>query len=241
MGYAGPQKHQVRTVLAVWPVSLERKTREENLCNLEIIFIGGDEDPLNRLDSIFQQSPLLFVVVPRDSALLQLWFTPPREPQNASRAHITHAVNTRIAPWPRCAGRGCELEVYLGAAKQRVPVLEPHRIPLEHNGWTLLILGRVISIEERIPEPLPFGVPSFTLTRCPRLRALQSAPFNAKCDRFAHGSPPLRGRTNADGAASLPLRHLIGYRRGCTCHAPETSALLRKEDARGSKHHVLSS
>jgi hypothetical protein len=92
------------------------------------------------------------------------------------------------------------------SANQRLPVLETHRIPLEHTGRTMLIFVRVISIEESVPEPLLFGLPSFKLTRRPRPRALPSTPVNARGDGFGqigHGSSPLLDRTSADGAARL--------------------------------------
>jgi hypothetical protein len=39
--------------------------------------------------------------------------------------------------------------------------------------WTILILVRVISIEESVAESLLFGLPSFTLKLRTRLRFLQ--------------------------------------------------------------------
>ena len=69
--------------------------------------------------------------------------------------------------------------VHRCSVNQRLPVLETHHIPIEHTGWTMLILVRVISIEESVAEPLLFGVPSFKLKRRTRLRFLPSAPFNA--------------------------------------------------------------
>ena len=58
-------------------------------------------------------------------------------------------------------------------------VLKTHRIPLEHMGQTIPIQGRVISIEERLQEPLLFGAPSFQLSLRMRLRSLPPAPVNA--------------------------------------------------------------
>ena len=149
-----------------------------------------------------QQRPHYFFVVPRDAALLQIWSTAPREPKDASGAHISHAVETRMSPCRCRAGRSCELVVH--SAKHRPPVLEPHHIPLKHTGRTLLILGCVIFVEERVPETLLFGVPSCTLTRRARLRALPTTPFNARFDGFAHGSPPLRDRNAGSQSASSP-------------------------------------
>ena len=76
----------------------------------------------------------------------------------------------------------------------------------------MLILVRVNSIEERVLEALLLGLPSFTLKLRTRLRFLPLAPFNARCEGFGlifHGSPPLLGRTSADGAARLPRRPLM--------------------------------
>jgi hypothetical protein len=106
-------------------------------------------------------------------------------------------------------GGGCEMMVHRGSAKHRVSVPETQRIPLEHNERTLLILGRVISIEERVPETLLFGLPSCNLQLRTGLRFLPSAPFNARCDgfgRISHGSPPLLDRTSSESAARLPRR-----------------------------------
>src|SRR6267142_5776335 len=90
-------------------------------------------------------------------------------------------------------GGGCKILVHHCSVNQRLPVLETHHIPLEHTGRTILILVRVISIEESVPEPLFFSLPSFTVKLRTRLRFLQSTPFNARCDGFGlifHGSPP---------------------------------------------------
>jgi hypothetical protein len=77
----------------------------------------------------------------------------------------------------------------------------------------MLMLVRVISIEESVPEPLLFGLPSFKLKLRTRLRFLPSAPFNARCDGFGlifHGSPPLLvDRASADRVARLLRRPLI--------------------------------
>jgi hypothetical protein len=167
---------------------------------------------MTRLDACVQHSPYYFFVVPRDAAFLQILFTALREPHDASHARVT-------CPCRACGG--CEMVVHHGSAKQRVPVPEPHRIPLEHTERTLLILSRVISIEESVPETRLFGLPSFQLTRRPRLRALLSTPFNARCDRsglICHGSPPLLDRTRADGAARLPRRPLISGTPSVTSH-----------------------
>jgi hypothetical protein len=66
-----------------------------------------------------------------------------------------------------------------GSANQRFPILETKHIPPVHTERTMLILIRVIAIEERVAEPLLFGLPSFTLKRRTRLRFLPSAAFNA--------------------------------------------------------------
>jgi hypothetical protein len=149
--------------------------------------------------------------VPRDATLLQILFTALREPHDAPHARVT---------CPRVGG-GCERVVQHGSAKQRMPVLEPYRIPLEHTERTLSILGRVISIEKRVPETCLFGLPFFELTRRPRLRALLSTPVNPRRDRFrciGDGFPPLRDRTRADGAARLPRRSLISGTPSGTSH-----------------------
>ena len=62
--------------------------------------------------------------------------------------------------------------VHRFSENQRLPVLETHHIPIEHAGWTKLILVRVIFIEESVAEPLLFGLPSFDLKLRPRLRFL---------------------------------------------------------------------
>src|SRR5215831_17795837 len=130
----------------------------------------------------------------------QYFFGAPRKPQHVSRAHVTHAVTTRTSLCPRLVDGGCNMLVHCGHAKHRVPVREPQHIPREHTGRTLLILVRVISMEERIFEPLRFGAPARTFQRCTHLRALPSAPVNARCDvfvRIGHGAPPLLERTSA--------------------------------------------
>ena len=77
-----------------------------------------------------------------------------------------------------------------------------YRISREHPGRTLLILVRVVSVEERVPKAILFGLPSCSLKRRTCLHALPSAPFNARCDGYGcgcgcrcHGSPPLLDRT----------------------------------------------
>jgi hypothetical protein len=125
--------------------------------------------------------------------------------------------------------------VHRCSVNQRLPVLETHHIPLEHTRRTMLILVRVIAIEESVPEPLLFGLPPFTFKLHTRLRVLPSAPFNARCDGFGlifHGAPPLLDRTSADcgPSASSPAN----------LNASRTVRLKRKEDARGSKHRALS-
>jgi hypothetical protein len=154
---------------------------------------------------------------------VHIWFSASREPHdaNASRARVIRAVDARMSPCRCRAGRGCELVVHKGSAKHLAPVLEPHRVPLEHTGRTLLILVRVIFIEERVPEALLFGVPSYTFQRRLRLRALPSAPFNARCDgfgRIGHSSPPLLDRTSAEDAARLPRRPRISGTPSVTAH-----------------------
>jgi hypothetical protein len=111
-------------------------------------------------------------------------------------------------------GMGCEMLAYRSSAHHRVPVLEPHRISRVHPGRTLLILVRVVSVEERVPEPILFGLPSCRLKRRTCLHPLPSAPFNARCDGYGsgcgcrcHGSPPLLDRASAECAGlatSLP-------------------------------------
>jgi hypothetical protein len=64
-------------------------------------------------------------------------------------------------------------------ANQYLPVLEAHRIPLEHTGRTTPILVLAISIEKRVPETLFFSAPSFQFSLRTRLRSLPLAPFNA--------------------------------------------------------------
>jgi hypothetical protein len=103
----------------------------------------------------------------------------------------------------------------------RVPVLEPHHIPLENTGRTMLILVRVISIEESVPEPILFGLPSCSLTRRTCLHALPSAPVNARCEGYgygcgcrSHGSPPSLDRTSAECAAWLPPCPLLWMSQG---------------------------
>src|SRR6267143_5771758 len=118
-------------------------------------------------------------------------------------------------------GGGCKMLVHLGSVNQRLPVLETHHIPLEHTERTMLILVRVISIEESVPEPLLFGLPSFKFKMRTCLRFLPSAPFNARCDGSGlifHGSPPLLDRTSADCVAYLPPRPLEVEGKA-TCHS----------------------
>ncbi len=85
-------------------------------------------------------------------------------------------------------------------------VLETQQISLEHISRTIPILVRVISIEERVPETLLLGMPSFEVKQRTRLRFLPLAPCNAGCDGFTcicHGSPPFLGRTSMDSVAGL--------------------------------------
>ena len=77
---------------------------------------------------------------------------------------------------------------------QRLSVLQTHRIPLQHNGRTILILICAISIEKRIPEPLLFGEPSFQLRSRIHLRFLPPAPFNASYDVGVGLGPMLKIR-----------------------------------------------
>jgi len=111
------------------------------------------------------------------------------------------------------------LLAYRSSAHHRVPVLEPHRISREHPGRTLLILVRVVSVEERVPKPILFGLPSCSLKRRTCLHVLPSAPFNARCDGYGcgcrcHGSPPLLDRTSAECAAWIPPCPLLGMSQG---------------------------
>jgi hypothetical protein len=69
-------------------------------------------------------------------------------------------------------GGGCKVLVHRSSVNQRLPVMETHHIPIEHTAWTMLILVRVISIEESVAEPLFFGLPSFNLKLRTRLRFL---------------------------------------------------------------------
>jgi len=143
----------------------------------------------------------------------QYFFGMPRTPQHVSRARVAHAVATRLSLCPRLVDGGCINMVHRGSAKQCLPVLETHHISLEHTGRTKLVRVNS-SIEERVAEPLHFGLPSFTLKLRTRLRFLPSTPFNARCDGdglIFHGAPPLLGRTTADCAARLPRRQSIGY------------------------------
>src|SRR5215467_7168592 len=75
--------------------------------------------------------------------------------------------------------------VHSSKANQSSPVLEPHRVPLEHRGATMPILVRVISLEQSVPEPLLFGAPSFHFTLRGRLTPLPPAPFDASDERIA--------------------------------------------------------
>jgi len=150
----------------------------------------------------------------------------------------------RVAICWSTAWQGCHMLVHRGSANQRFPVLETHRIPLEHTGRTLLILARVISIEESVPETLLFGLPSCKLKLRTRLRFLPSAPFNARCDgfgRICHGSPPLLDRTSDDCAAPLPGGPLIWLSQGLYLPRFRNTLVKGKEDARGSRHRVLPS
>jgi hypothetical protein len=115
-------------------------------------------------------------------------------------------------------GMGCELLAYRNSANQAFPILETHHIPPPHTERTMLILVCVISIEERVAEPLLFGVPSFTLKRRTRLCFLPSTPFNARCDGFGlifHGSPPLLDRTSAGTPSDIPQRGCQGINTAC--------------------------
>lgn len=118
--------------------------------------------------------------------------------------HTIH--NSFVAPHEplRTTGR-CEMLVHRSSANQRLPVLETNHISREHTGRTKLVRVNA-SIEERVAEPLHFGLPSFTLKHRMRLRFLPSAPINARfdgCGLIFHGSPPLLGRTGADCAFCL--------------------------------------
>jgi hypothetical protein len=102
----------------------------------------------------------------------------------------------------------------------------------------------VVSVEERVPKPILFGLPSCSLKRRACLHALPSAPFNARCDGYGcgcrcHGSPPLLDRTSAECAwPGYLLARSWGCHRGRPCHASGTLSSIRKEDA---KHRVRSS
>jgi hypothetical protein len=166
------------------------------------------------------------------------------------QAYGNNAKHAARPPWLSCTepgsnvcpmGVGCEMLVRRGSAKHRVSVLETHRIPLEHTERTLLILGHVISIEERVPETLLFGLPSCTLQMRTRLRGQPSAPFNARCDRFGrigHGAPPLLDRTSAEWAARLPRRPLMWMSQGLYLSRFRNTLVRRIKDARGSQHRV---
>ena len=69
--------------------------------------------------------------------------------------------------------------VHPSKANQGSPVLEPHRIPLEHHGWTIPMLVRAISLGESVPEALLFGAPSFHFTLRTRLTPLPPTPVYA--------------------------------------------------------------
>src|SRR5215467_12250688 len=73
--------------------------------------------------------------------------------------------------------------VHSSEAYQGSPVLEPHRIPLEHSRGTMPILVRVISLEKSVPETLLFGAPSFHFTLRRRLTPPPPAPFYASNQR----------------------------------------------------------
>jgi len=144
--------------------------------------------PVVRLGSMTPHTPLCF-------------FAAPRKPQHVSDTHVTQAGNTRLSLSPRLGDGGCNMLVDRGSAKHCLPVLEPQNIPLEHTGRTLLILGRAISMEERILEPFRFGAPFGNLQWRARLHALPSTPVNPRCDGcvlIGHGSPPLLNRSNAE-------------------------------------------
>jgi hypothetical protein len=103
--------------------------------------------------------------------------------------------------------------VHRCSVNQRLPVLETHHIPLEHNGRTMmLILVRVIYIAESVPEPLLFSLPSF------HAQAEHTPAFSAvgtiQCEmRWIWSYIPwlssLLDRTSADCVARLPRRPLI--------------------------------
>jgi len=144
-----------------------------------------------------------FFAVPRSSGRVHICFSASRDPHEAWHAHVT---------CPRHAGEGTEMVEHRGRANQRVPVLETDCIPLEHTERTLLILGRMISIEERVPESRLLGLPSFKLKLRTRRRFVPSAPFNARCDGsdlIRHRSPSLRDR---------PRRPLISGTPSVTSH-----------------------
>jgi hypothetical protein len=70
-------------------------------------------------------------------------------------------------------------------------VLETQQISLEYTLRIIPILVRVISIEERVPETLLFGMPPLKVRLCTRLSFLPLAPCNAGCNGFTcihHGS-----------------------------------------------------
>ena len=138
--------------------------------------------------------------------------------------------------------RGCEMLVHRSSANQRLPVLVTHHIPLELTGRTTLVRVNS-SIEERVAEPLHFGLPSFTLKLRTRLRFLPSAPFNARFDGYGcgcrcHGSPPLLNRISAECAARLLPCRLLWLSPGPSLSCSRTPSLSYKEDARGSTPRV---
>jgi hypothetical protein len=106
---------------------------------------------------------------------LPIYFLPFPATQHSCNYGSTRPVHSSMCPVRHV--RGCEILAHRSSANQRLPVLETNQIPLEHTGQTILILGRVnSSIEERVAEPLQFGLPSFTLKLRTRLRFLPLAP-----------------------------------------------------------------
>jgi hypothetical protein len=61
---------------------------------------------------------------------------------------------------------GCAIREQPFNANHGSAVLETQQISLQHTSRIIPILVRVISIEERVPETLLFGMPSFKVKRC---------------------------------------------------------------------------
>ena len=84
------------------------------------------------------------------------------------------------------------MRIHACQANQGFPILEAHRIPLEHSKRPIPILVPMISLEKSVPKTLLFNAPCFQFGLHTRLRSQPPAPFDASCDGGAGACHMLR-------------------------------------------------